>query len=65
MNTVYSKYLIGPSESSIWGMETVMVLVDGLELTCCKAVCESNDGARIEHNIYYNIPYMQEITIKP
>ena len=41
-----NEYLIGPSESSIRGIKTVMVFDDALELTCCKTVCESNDGAR-------------------
>ena len=36
---------MGPPESSIGGMLTVMVFADALELTCCNRLCESNDGA--------------------
>ena len=42
---IYAKYLIGLLKSSARGIETVMVFVDALELTCSKTVSESNDGA--------------------
>ena len=42
-------YLIGPPESSAWGINTVMVFADALDLICCsEAVLESNDGATMK-----------------
>ena len=48
---IYSEYLIGPPESSILGILTVMVFADALELIWFKTPRVSNDGARNTINV--------------
>jgi len=42
--------LIGPSLSSISGIETVIVLADALELICLNLMSAVKDGAEIKYD---------------